>query len=141
MEFAMTDLDPEIWNNKTLGEAANGQFADEMQMQAIEDRAAKLENREPMLVRRIHRYPGARENGDQQLASSYDDGLRYVNPETLEPGPGEYSEVKPDGEASNANHPEDEEFDGTEDGGSGNVVATESATGFGGSGDAYEGSE
>jgi hypothetical protein len=29
----MVDLDPEIWNNKTLGEAATNGFADEEELQ------------------------------------------------------------------------------------------------------------
>jgi hypothetical protein len=43
----MTDLDPEIWKNKTLGAANNLPFLDEVSAQIIENRNAKAEDREP----------------------------------------------------------------------------------------------
>lgn len=76
----MVDLDPEIWNNKTLGSAATNGFADEMELQATEDAAAAREGREPWIARRIHRYPGSQNH--VSIESSYDDGMRLVDPAT-----------------------------------------------------------
>jgi hypothetical protein len=83
MGVGMVDLDPEIWNNKTLGEAATNGFADEEELQAIEDAAAKRENREPWIARRLHRYPGSA--GDISIENSYDNGMRLVDPAELTP--------------------------------------------------------
>lgn len=54
----MTDLDPEIWNNPTLGAAANNERLDRLEKQQLEDRNAKLENREPREVIVDNNYPG-----------------------------------------------------------------------------------
>lgn len=117
----MTDLDPEIWNTPNLGEAAQVEFLDERTAQDVENRAARIEGREPMEVRRIHRYPGS--HGEIPLANSYDDGLRRYDPNTGELGAGEYGQVSPDGEPENpgyekdeegANGEESDEFSGTE---------------------------
>lgn len=77
----MVDLDPEIWNNPTLGLAATNGFADEMELQAIENAAAKREGREPWIAQRIHNYPGAM--NDIHIESSYDNGMRLIDPGTL----------------------------------------------------------
>lgn len=53
----MTDLDPEIWKNPTLGAAGSGPFLPEIEKQVAEDRNAKAEGREPVTVEYIHRYP------------------------------------------------------------------------------------
>lgn len=53
----MTDLDPEIWKNKTLGAEGSGPFLPEVEKQAAEDRNAKKEDREPVSIEYIHRYP------------------------------------------------------------------------------------
>lgn len=50
----MVDLNPEIWNNPTLGEAVNLPFLDELEAQIMEDYAARVEGREP---RRVMHYP------------------------------------------------------------------------------------
>lgn len=54
----MTDLDPEIWNNPTLGAAANNERLDRLEKQQLEDRNAKLEDREPREVIVENNYPG-----------------------------------------------------------------------------------
>jgi hypothetical protein len=54
----MTDLDPEIWNNTTLGDAAHNERLDRLEKQQHEDRAARLENREPREVVVENTYPG-----------------------------------------------------------------------------------
>ncbi|MFG2268101.1 hypothetical protein [Streptomyces sp. NPDC048720] len=56
----MTDLDPEIWNNPTLGRAANNENLDRLERQQIEDRSARLEDREPNVVVVENDYPGWR---------------------------------------------------------------------------------
>lgn len=53
----MTDLNPEIWNNETLGAAANNERLDRLEKQQIEDRAARLEDREPREVVVDNDYP------------------------------------------------------------------------------------
>lgn len=54
----MTDLDPEIWNNRTLGAAAYNENLDRLTKQNLEDRAAKIEGREPREVVIDNTYPG-----------------------------------------------------------------------------------
>ena len=116
----MVDLDPEIWENKTLGEAANLDTLDVRTAQEVEDRAARIEGREPLRVVRIHNYPGAER--DNVITSSYDDGLRKVDPNTGEPGPGEWGQNPVDGEPEEPGYEketeeenaEESEFSGTE---------------------------
>ena len=50
----MVDVDPRIWDNPTLGEANNLPFLDELEAQALEDHAARVEGRKP---RRVVHYP------------------------------------------------------------------------------------
>lgn len=54
----MTDLDPEIWNNPTLGAAAPNENLDRLTKQQIENRAAHFEDREPREVVVDNVYPG-----------------------------------------------------------------------------------
>lgn len=54
----MTDLDPEIFDNPTLGAAAPNENLDRLTAQQIEDRAAKFENREPREIIIENTYPG-----------------------------------------------------------------------------------
>lgn len=54
----MTDLDPEIWNNPTLGAASNNTRLDALEKQEQENRNAKLEDREPRPVVVENNYPG-----------------------------------------------------------------------------------
>ena len=58
----MTDLDPKIWENPTLGEAGAGPFLPEIELQQAEDRNARLDGREPKIVEYVHRYPKLAEN-------------------------------------------------------------------------------
>lgn len=77
----MTDLNPEIWDNPTLGDAATNGFADEKALQEVENAAAMREGREPWIAQRLHRYPGS--HNDVSVESSYDDGMRLIDPATL----------------------------------------------------------
>lgn len=54
----MTDLDPEIWENDTLGAAAPNKRLDVEQRQEIENHAAKVEGREPREIVSDETYPG-----------------------------------------------------------------------------------
>ena len=54
----MSELNPEIWDNKTLGAAAQNQNLDVLEKQQIEDRNAKIEEREPREVVHENYYPG-----------------------------------------------------------------------------------
>lgn len=54
----MTDLDPEIWNNPTLGKASNNTRLDVVEKQELENRNAKLEGRKPREVIVDNDYPG-----------------------------------------------------------------------------------
>lgn len=54
----MTDLDPEIWNNPTLGAAAQNVRLDQLEKQQWEDRNAKIEGREPREIVVENNYPG-----------------------------------------------------------------------------------
>lgn len=53
----MTDLDPEIWENKTLGAAAGNENLERLTRQQLEDRAAKLEDREPREIVHENTHP------------------------------------------------------------------------------------
>lgn len=53
----MTDLDPEIWENKTLGSAAQNENLDRLTRQIQEDRSAKLEGRDPREIVVDNTYP------------------------------------------------------------------------------------
>ena len=53
----MTDLDPEIWNNPTLGAAAQNENLDRLTKQEQENYSAKRENREPRKVVNENTYP------------------------------------------------------------------------------------
>lgn len=53
----MTDLDPAIWENPTLGKAANNERLDRLERQQLEDRSAKLEDRTPREIVVDNDYP------------------------------------------------------------------------------------
>lgn len=53
----MTDLDPKIWENKTLGDAANNENLERLEKQQHEDRAARVEGREAREVIVERTYP------------------------------------------------------------------------------------
>lgn len=46
----MNDLDPKIWENKTLGSATTTPYLDDVAGQIIENRYAKAEGRKPEMV-------------------------------------------------------------------------------------------
>jgi hypothetical protein len=53
----MVDLNPEIWENETLGKAAHNERLDRLEKQQHENRAARLEDREPREVVVDNDYP------------------------------------------------------------------------------------
>jgi hypothetical protein len=53
----LVNTNPELFENKTLGEANPTVFLDEQELQNIEDKAARFEKREPSVARREIRYP------------------------------------------------------------------------------------
>jgi hypothetical protein len=53
----MSDLDPKIWENPTLGSATNTPFLDVLEAQELENRRAAAEGREPMVAEREIVYP------------------------------------------------------------------------------------
>lgn len=53
----MTELNPEIWDNPTLGAAAPNENLDRLTKQQLEDAAAKAENREPREIVNDNTYP------------------------------------------------------------------------------------
>lgn len=54
----MTDVDPAIWDNPTLGAATNSVFLDQKEAQMIENRNAAIEGRPARIVKKEGRYPG-----------------------------------------------------------------------------------
>ena len=78
----MTDLDPAIWDNETLGAAANGVFLDVLEKQQLENRAAAIEGRPARIVKRENRYPGYVSDNpnkpDAEFGASYNDGSSVV---------------------------------------------------------------
>ena len=54
----MTDLDPAIWENETLGAAAQNENLERLTKQQLEDRSAKVEGRESREVVVENTYPG-----------------------------------------------------------------------------------
>jgi hypothetical protein len=59
----MTELDPEIWKNPTLGSATTNAYLDEVEAQTIEDRNARIDGREPKIAVHFPRYPQLAESG------------------------------------------------------------------------------
>lgn len=58
----MTDVDPKIWENPTLGSVGAGPFLPEVEKQSIEDYNARKEGREANTVEYVHRYPALTES-------------------------------------------------------------------------------
>jgi hypothetical protein len=54
----MTDLDPAIWDNPTLGAAANNKRLDQITRQELENHAAKCEGRDAREIVVENTYPG-----------------------------------------------------------------------------------
>jgi len=73
----MTDLDPEIWQNKTLGAEGAGPFLPELEKQQIEDSNARREGREPKVVEYLNRYPKFVESGS---VPSEQQEFAYIDP-------------------------------------------------------------
>jgi hypothetical protein len=75
----MTDLDPEIWKNPTLGAVGAGPFLPELEAQAIEDRHARLEGRTADTVEYVNRYPKFMEPNSVPTVMA--DPLNYIKAE------------------------------------------------------------
>lgn len=67
----MTDVDPKIWENPTLGAVGAGPFLDEVEAQAREDYNARREGREPLIAYHRDRYPKYAELNVSSTVSTY----------------------------------------------------------------------
>ena len=84
----MTDVDPKIWENPTLG-AANGlPYLDEVSSQQVENLNARRENRDPVKVEPVARFSDGSTNmtkyvveGEVVDPSLPTKGIAYFNPE------------------------------------------------------------
>ena len=80
----MVDVNPDIFNNPTLGQAANGQFLDMVEAEMNEKRDAEIEGREPRELRRRENYPGYVK---PKTLSSFDTGITTVESPMGSPDP------------------------------------------------------
>jgi len=53
----LVNTNPKLFTNPTLGEANPTTFLDEEALQTIEDKAARMDKREPLVAKREIRYP------------------------------------------------------------------------------------
>lgn len=104
----MTDVDPKIWENPTLGAVGAGPFLDEVEAQAKEDYNARREGREPRIAYHPDRYPKYPELNVSSTVST----LEMLPPGTpVDPLPVEESSPPVDEEISFASVDEDTDFD------------------------------
>lgn len=75
----MVDVNPAIFDNPTLGKAANGVFLDVLTAQQDENRRAEIEGREPRMVTRVNDHPAF---APDVFLPSHDTGLRFADVET-----------------------------------------------------------
>lgn len=80
----MVDVNPDIWSNPTLGQAANGEFLDMVEARMNEQRDAAIEGREPRELMRRECYPGYEK---PKTLSSFDTGIAVVESPTGYPDP------------------------------------------------------
>lgn len=73
----MTDLDPEIWNNPTLGSVGSGPFLPEVEAQQAEDYNARKEGRLPKTVVYTENYPKYLPSGS---VPSHVETLEFIEP-------------------------------------------------------------
>lgn len=73
----MTDLNPAIWKNKTLGAAAPNVSLEELELQKTEDRNARYEGREPRIAVREVNYPVMTPSGS--VPSSVSNVIKLVD--------------------------------------------------------------
>ncbi len=73
----MTDLDPEIWNNPTLGSVGSGPFLPEVEAQEKENYNARKEGREPKTVVYTENYPKYIPSGS---VPSHVETLEFIEP-------------------------------------------------------------
>lgn len=73
----MTDLNPEIWENKTLGRASKNQRLDVLEAQQIENRSAELEGRTPRKVVAENDHPAANAKALAKIKPSYASVLHF----------------------------------------------------------------
>lgn len=75
----MVDVNPAIFDNPTLGQAANGTFLDVLTAQQDENRRAAIEGRVPRILTRVNDHPNV--PVDIRLPSM-DNGIRFADVET-----------------------------------------------------------
>ncbi|MFF5977071.1 hypothetical protein ACFY7C_36825 [Streptomyces sp. NPDC012769] len=74
----LSQTNPELFENPTLGSATTSAFLDQEEAQRVEDYNARIDGREPMTVIAVDRYPKFMEPGSQP--SDVRDKLEYVDP-------------------------------------------------------------
>lgn len=72
---------PELFKNPTLGEANPTTFLEEVELQSNEDRAARVEKREPSVARRKVRYPSYMPSGS--VPSSVKPEVELIHPDSV----------------------------------------------------------
>lgn len=75
----MVDVNPAIFDNPTLGQAANGVFLDVLTAQQDENRRAGIEGREPRILTRVNNHPNVPVD---ICLPSMDNGIRFADVET-----------------------------------------------------------
>ena len=80
----MVDVDPTIWDNPTLGQAANSPFLDLIEARMNEKRDAEIEGRSPRELTRRESYPGYVKPSN---LSSFDTGIDTVESPVGSPDP------------------------------------------------------
>ena len=75
----LVNTNPDLFKNPTLGEANPTVFLDEVELQNIEDKAARFEKREPSVARRAVRYPTYMPSGS--VPSSVKPEVNMVSPD------------------------------------------------------------
>lgn len=83
----LSQTNPELFENPTLGEATTNPYLDQQEAQATEDYNARLDGREPRTVIAKNRYPQFMPAGS--VPSDVQPELEYVG-EITTPGEGEY---------------------------------------------------
>lgn len=75
----LSQSNPELFENPTLGEASPTRFLDEVELQKIEDRQARIDKREPAIARREVRYPTM--TPSHSVPSSIKDEVKLISPD------------------------------------------------------------
>lgn len=118
----MTDLDPAIWENKTLGSVTPNKNLEVVTRQDLENHAAKVEGREPREIVTDNNYPGWTPPVQERtgtvpsnaIATRYADQESYeavqsgedVQPEGISDAEWNGETEEPDGDDPEATYPE-----------------------------------